>query len=286
MRTTIGFLTALTVVFVASTALAADATLKWDGVDEEITGWKLYYDTDGPGPPYEGTGLAAGDSPVDIPIEMLDDPMNPEVVLAGFPSCVRTWFALTAYNDAGESDYSNEVEKVIIADVEELTVEPSEPFGFDVSWVGLPSDDAGMIESWNIHWDTDAPQEPYGAPGSPITVTEPAGHIPDLMEGVTYYVAVEATCADGESEFSEAVEAVAPGGASMDPRPMVDPDMGGAEPDTGAGMEPAEMPPLADEGCGCGTLPRGSSSASIWLLIAMFVGGRVRRRLSPKSGRT
>jgi PKD repeat protein len=41
--------------------------LTWSPNPEaDVAGYKIYYDTDGPGYPYNGTGAAAGDSPIDV----------------------------------------------------------------------------------------------------------------------------------------------------------------------------------------------------------------------------
>jgi hypothetical protein len=65
-------------------------------------GYRVYYDTDGPCPPYDGRGLTQGDSPIDVG-------GNTRVTLSGL-SGDRYYFAITAYDYLGrEGAYSNEV---------------------------------------------------------------------------------------------------------------------------------------------------------------------------------
>ena len=83
---------------------AQDVTLSWDANSEaNLAGYKLYYDIDANGPPYEGIGAVEGNSPIDVnnvttfTIHGLADDVSPR-------------FAVIAYNDQGlESGYSNEV---------------------------------------------------------------------------------------------------------------------------------------------------------------------------------
>ncbi len=82
--------------------------LEWDANSEpNLAGYKVYYDTDGSGPHYDGTGQAEGDSPIDVGnvtefyFRTIDYKAN------------NFWFVVTAYNTEGfESGYSNEVNTV------------------------------------------------------------------------------------------------------------------------------------------------------------------------------
>lgn len=96
----------LTVVLLSFTSLscAYEVTLTWDANSEaNLAGYKLYYDIDADGPPYDGIGAIEGNSPIDVgnittfTIHGLADDVSPR-------------FTITAYNDQGlESGYSNEV---------------------------------------------------------------------------------------------------------------------------------------------------------------------------------
>jgi len=79
------------VVFVFITTAATisaqknSITLTWDPNDpaELVTEYRLYYKTGTSGPPYNGTGLDQGDSPITIRVDDLVDENNPEFYLTG-----------------------------------------------------------------------------------------------------------------------------------------------------------------------------------------------------------
>lgn len=79
--------------------------LEWDANTEtNLAGYKVYYNTRGPGAPYDGAGQVEGNSPIDVG----------NVVEFYFNSidfrAEDFWFVVTAYNTEGfESGYSNEV---------------------------------------------------------------------------------------------------------------------------------------------------------------------------------
>ena len=112
MKRKIGYLVALLVIvgiaFVPGNANALDLTLAWDAnTEENLGGYKIYYDTDGSGEPYNGTGAVQGPSPIDVGNVL-------EFTLTGLSDDLGTiyYFAATAYNTDDtplESDYSNEV---------------------------------------------------------------------------------------------------------------------------------------------------------------------------------
>ena len=83
---------------------AMDVTLAWDANTEpNLAGYKIYYDSDCSGEPYDGIGAVEGASPIDV--ENIT-----EFTLHGLPNGQVHYFAVTAYNDEGlESGYSNEV---------------------------------------------------------------------------------------------------------------------------------------------------------------------------------
>ncbi|MCG2776535.1 MAG: hypothetical protein L6406_12725, partial [Desulfobacterales bacterium] len=83
---------------------AIDITLAWDANTEpNLAGYKVYYDTDCSGAPYNGAGAAEDDSPIDVGNVT-------EFTLHGLSDDDVYFFVVTAYNDEGlESGYSNEV---------------------------------------------------------------------------------------------------------------------------------------------------------------------------------
>ena len=111
---------------------AADITLRWDeNTETDLAGYKLYYKTDTPGSPYDGTGADQGPSPVDIPIGSLSDPNNPEFTITGLDAGHIYFLVLTAYDtEENESGYSNEVSTFYIS---------SPQNGFCVNYAGHTS---------------------------------------------------------------------------------------------------------------------------------------------------
>lgn len=92
--------------FVVRIASSAEVLgLEWDANTEaNLAGYKVYYDTDGSGPPYEGAGLQEGNSPIDV--QNVNEFWFNSIDL----SAKNYWFVVTAYSVEGfESGYSNEV---------------------------------------------------------------------------------------------------------------------------------------------------------------------------------
>jgi hypothetical protein len=82
---------------------ASDASFTWTANAEPVTGYKLYYKigTDST-PPYDGTGITEGASPIDIG-------KVTTTTVTGLSPNETYQFTLVAYNDAGDSDYSTPV---------------------------------------------------------------------------------------------------------------------------------------------------------------------------------
>lgn len=85
---------------------AGDIGLEWDAnTEEDLAGYKIYYKTASSGPPYDGTGAAEGDSPIDVGNVT-------EFTLHNLTEGLTYFIAATAYETALpplESGYSNEV---------------------------------------------------------------------------------------------------------------------------------------------------------------------------------
>ena len=102
------------VVFVFITTVSVSAqtnsiTLAWSPNDpaEQVTEYRLYYKTSYSGPPYTGTGIDQGDSPIIIRVNNLVNENNPRFVLTGLSPFATYRFTLTAFN-GNESGYSGE----------------------------------------------------------------------------------------------------------------------------------------------------------------------------------
>jgi hypothetical protein len=93
-------LTALFFCFVTPVH-SLDVTLAWN-TDPAADGCKVYYKTGSSGPPYDGIGAAEGDSPIDVG-------WVSEFTLRALSEDEDHYFVVTAYNENGESGYSNEV---------------------------------------------------------------------------------------------------------------------------------------------------------------------------------
>ena len=88
-----------------SKASGAELGLEWDANTEtNLAGYKVYYNTRGPGAPYDGVGQAEGNSPIDVKNVTEFYFRTMDLVANNY------WFVVTAYSTEGfESGYSNEV---------------------------------------------------------------------------------------------------------------------------------------------------------------------------------
>jgi len=102
-------LVTLTILLPAKIAHCFDRSFAWDANNEsDIGGYYIYYKNGTSGEPYDGTGAAEGNSPVQIPLANLGDPANPEYTLHGLTDGETFSFVATAYDiDGNESNYSN-----------------------------------------------------------------------------------------------------------------------------------------------------------------------------------
>jgi len=84
--------------------VAREHTFKWKANPEPLIGYKLYYkkgkDGVGPTEPFDGTGIAEGDSPIVI------GKVN-EFKVTGLDDFSVYHFALKAYNEYGESEFTS-----------------------------------------------------------------------------------------------------------------------------------------------------------------------------------
>jgi hypothetical protein len=84
-------------------------TLSWVGnSDSDLLGYKIYYRTNSTFPPYKGTGLVEGDSPIIVTLSTLKNPEDPEFTIHGLDKNKTYFFAITAYDKKGkESGFSS-----------------------------------------------------------------------------------------------------------------------------------------------------------------------------------
>ena len=95
-----GFLITL---FWSTAVLSADVTLAWDPNSEpDLEGYGVYLRKDTPGPPYDLAGY--------LTLAELHNFYGPSFVVSGLEKGFRYYFAVTAYDTAGnESTFSNAV---------------------------------------------------------------------------------------------------------------------------------------------------------------------------------
>jgi hypothetical protein len=98
-----GSLCVLGLFFLAAPALSADVTLAWDPNSEvDLEGYGVYFNLGASGPPYDLFGYVA--------LQELNDPDNPAFTATGLEKGSNYYFAVTAYDTAGnESGYSTPV---------------------------------------------------------------------------------------------------------------------------------------------------------------------------------
>jgi len=98
-----GCLGVLVLLFLAAPALSADVTLAWDPNSEaDIEGYGVYFKLGASGPPYDLFGY--------VTLTELNDPGNPSFAVTGLVMGSSYYFAVTAYDTAGnESAYSTPV---------------------------------------------------------------------------------------------------------------------------------------------------------------------------------
>ncbi len=93
---------ALILLCTVNNSEALNVTIEWDANAEAVDGYKLYYQADTPGPPFNGTGAAEGDSPIDVGNVT-------SYSITGLTDGKIYYISLTAYKGTLESGYSNMV---------------------------------------------------------------------------------------------------------------------------------------------------------------------------------
>ena len=93
---------ALLLLCIANSSEALNVTIEWDPNAEAVDGYKIYYQADTAGPPFNGTGADQGPSPIDVKNVTTFS-------ITGLPDGPVYYFAVTAYKGTLESGYSNVV---------------------------------------------------------------------------------------------------------------------------------------------------------------------------------
>ncbi len=282
----------LVAFFHSATARAADVTIAWDpNTEPDLAGYHLYYDTDDADGPYIGQSATEGWSPVDVPLESLEDPGNPRFTLHGLPSCQRVFIAVTAYNRAAlESTFSNRVEGTLIASPNPVVVTSDSPTSLTVGWAPLPANDTGSIPRFLVHYGTQ-PGRPDEGAGSPREVVSselygaPSVVLSGLRENTTYWISVEAVCPDGESKRS--TEVAATSGVGQIDAGAYDAGATGGKTSRkpGVGAAPPEEEEESSSGCGCLVVGSGSFPAGTLLLVTAAIASFSWRRRRGGVGR-
>ncbi|MGB5850613.1 MAG: hypothetical protein WBH40_19140, partial [Ignavibacteriaceae bacterium] len=124
-----------------SLVYSANVTMAWSANTEpNLAGYYIYYKNGTSGPPYNGTGVDEGDSPIKIPVGYFADPANPEYTMHGLSDTEISFFVLTAYDTEGnESGFSNEV------------------YYIDVPASNLPPDTTNIVYPENYSGDVEVP---------------------------------------------------------------------------------------------------------------------------------
>ncbi len=87
-------------LFFSTAAYAENLSFSWTANPEPVTGYKIYYKTGtNSSPPYNGTGLIEGASPITVG-------KVTDFTVTGRDTNETYHFVLTAYNDQGESNYT------------------------------------------------------------------------------------------------------------------------------------------------------------------------------------
>jgi len=176
----------------------ASITLAWqpsttnaDGTPcTDLAGYKIYYDTDQSGAPYDGAGLAQGDSPITVPVSSLADPSNPAFALSGLTTGTTYYIAVTAYDtSSNESGYSNEITSVDpvgnsppTAAIGATPTEGIAPLSVSFSGAGADTDGTVSSYSWSFGDGSNSSSQntthTYGSVGNytaTLTVTDDGG---------------------------------------------------------------------------------------------------------------
>ena len=126
---------AIICISITSQTFAKDVSLVWDRNSEEnVIGYKVYYQAGSASLPFGGQDAAEGPSPIDVG-------NNLTATLSGLKDGEIYYFAVTAYNAAGESPYSSHVASDWIPELFYPQISDSvRPDEVVFSWSSAPED--------------------------------------------------------------------------------------------------------------------------------------------------
>lgn len=200
----------ITAGFIATPAHARDISFAWTANQEQIDGYKLYYDTDTSGAPYQGTGAQEGGSPVTI-----TSGQSTQTTLHGLSDTATYHFSLTAFTSNEESGYSSEIT---------VQSESSNNGEITAHFAWTPNTES-ELNGYKIHYGTT-----HGTYTEVADIGNPTigadnkvhGEVAQLTEGTTYYFVCTAYNTQGnESDYSREIEWTATGQSTANP-PVAD----------------------------------------------------------------
>ncbi len=231
---------------VATSATARDISFAWAANQEQIDGYKLYYDTDTTGAPYEGTGAQEGNSPVTI-----SGQQHTQATLHDLSDTATYHFTLTAFKGSDQSTYTTEI-----------TVTPkSSNRGQVTAHFAWTPNSKSNLNGYKIHYGT-----AHGTYTEVIDAGNPAaegdkkihGHVGNLVEGTTYYFVCTAYDNQGnESNYSQEIKWTATGKSSTDSSAAASNTPSGSQDGTGTGTNSS-----ADSSAAATNTPSGSKDGA------------------------
>ncbi|MFW6147901.1 MAG: fibronectin type III domain-containing protein [Thermodesulfobacteriota bacterium] len=157
------FILGLAYTLLGMPAYCADITLAWDAnIESDLAGYKVYYKTTSPGPPYNGTGAREGDSPIDVGNQT-------RITLHDLSENDIYFITVTAYNDTGlESGYSDEVntgDDDLQEDSDEDGLITLEEYAYGTDPHSADTDQDGLPDGWEVAYGLD-PTDSSGVNGA------------------------------------------------------------------------------------------------------------------------
>lgn len=237
---------ALALMHLPAAALAVEFGLNMNPVSStSVAGFRMHYDDDAVGAPFDGDFAAEGPSPVEYPIDTLEA-SAPRLTL-NVPTCTHLYLGISVYDLEGSESTVTPLDGTVVGSPQDVVVKPGGQGKLIVRWSGLSPDDTGALAGYRIHYDTDgeAPYEGTGADqgDSPIEVGADTTYfeLTRLTVGDTMHLVVEAYCPDTKKQQAAAV--------SAEVVETVEPECNNwiLEVDEGETCDPVETCPTADE---------------------------------------